>query len=108
MHTVLAEVIFFERVVEWSFDCANFLEKSTRELSKSLLPENRRGLVRENRVMLESIEYLAATGKSMLGFQRSSKERVQSQIGVVGRAFSHDASELSLTACKAVLFHCSN
>jgi len=84
MHTLLTEIIFYERVVEWSFDCADSLEKCSKELSKSLLPNNRESLYENNRELLETIEYLAASRKSMSGFQRTSKERVQSQIEVVG------------------------
>jgi hypothetical protein len=83
MHTLLTEIIFYERVAEWSFDCATFLEKSTTQLRNCLLPENKK-LVSETRETLETIEYLTASCKSMVGFQRSAKERVQSQIGVVG------------------------
>ncbi|TVY51394.1 hypothetical protein LCER1_G005876 [Lachnellula cervina] len=83
MHTLLTEIIFYERVLEWSFDCADSLQKCTRELSKSTLPESRTGLYESNRDILETIEYLAASRKSMSNFQRTSKERVQSQIGVL-------------------------
>lgn len=84
MHTLLTEIIFFERVVEWSSDCASFLEKCTMEINGAQLPEHRTDLVVSNRDALENIEYLAATCKSIAGIQRASKERVQSQIGVVG------------------------
>jgi hypothetical protein len=84
IHTLLTEIIFYERVAEWSFDCAIFLEKSTTQLRNCLLPENKKKLVGETRETLETIEYLTASCKSMVGFQRSAKERVQSQIGVVG------------------------
>jgi Mg2+ and Co2+ transporter CorA len=88
MHTLLTKIIFHERIVEWSFDCVDSLEKCSGELSKSLLPENRTTLYESNRELLETIEYLAASRKSMSSFQQTSKERVQSQIGVVGYTFS--------------------
>lgn len=83
MHTLLAEIIYYERCVEWSLDCTGFLENCTRELSKSTLPDDKKYLKNETQEVLETIEYLAASAKSMCGFQRALKERVHSQIGVL-------------------------
>jgi len=107
MHTLLTEIIFFERVAEWSFDCAKFLDKSTTQLRNSLLPENKKNLVGETRETLETIEYMTASCKSMCGFQRSAKERVQSQIGVVCYPSSPHLNFTDLMK-KAVFFHCSD
>lgn len=59
MHTLLTEIIFFERVVNWAVDCAAFLEKSVKELDglEAEAQENH-VLRRENREILDMLESL--------------------------------------------------
>jgi hypothetical protein len=76
MHSVLTEVIFFERVVAWIVDCASFLEKSIGEMD---LAGKGDGMIE----ILEFLGHISATATGMCGFQKSLKERVQSQINVV-------------------------
>jgi hypothetical protein len=76
MHSVLTEIIFFERVVAWIVDCSSFLEKSIGEMD---LAGKGDGMIE----ILEFLGHISATATGMCGFQKSLKERVQSQINVV-------------------------
>jgi hypothetical protein len=84
MHTLLTQIIFFERVVAWMVDCAAFLEKAVRELDATEVEGRERNEWRRaNREILEMLESIRADATSLCGLQKSLKERVQSQIGVV-------------------------
>jgi hypothetical protein len=84
MHTLLAEIILFERVVKWTADCAAFLEKSVREIEGTEVEGRERDtLRRENREILEMLESIGTHAMSLAACQKSLKERVQSQINVV-------------------------
>jgi hypothetical protein len=84
MHTLLTEIIFFERVVTWVVDCAAFLGKSANEFGAAEVENQEKKALRlENREILEMLESLGADATSLCGFQKALKERVQSQINVV-------------------------
>jgi hypothetical protein len=86
MHSLLTEIIFFERVVTWVLDCSAFLEKTVKESHEDGVEVEDRAnndWRRENRKVLEMVESLAADALSLCGLQKSLKERVQSQINVV-------------------------
>jgi hypothetical protein len=84
MHTLLTEIIFFERVVNWTVDCAAFLEKVVKEGEDTEVEGRERiTLVREDREILEMLESIGAHAMSLCACQKSLKERVQSQINVV-------------------------
>ncbi|KAH6662103.1 hypothetical protein B0J14DRAFT_310194 [Halenospora varia] len=78
MHSLLAEIIYLERVMEWTVDCAAFLIKTQEAITQLIPTEGRTG-----QEMIEAIEHLEANAKGHTGFQRALKERVQSQIGVL-------------------------
>lgn len=84
MHTLLTDIIFFERVVAWTVDCAAFLEKSLKEIDMvEVQGREINEWRRENREILEMLESIGTDAKSLCWLQKSLKERVQSQIGVV-------------------------
>jgi hypothetical protein len=92
MHSLLTEIIFFERVITWMADCARFLEKSVREIGPGEVGyQEENSLRRENREILEMLESIGADARSLSGLQKSLKERVQSQINVV-RPLTHTFS----------------
>ncbi|KAH8685378.1 hypothetical protein BGZ60DRAFT_522672 [Tricladium varicosporioides] len=78
MHSLLAEIIYFERVVEWTVDCVAFLIKTQEAITRLIPAEERAG-----QEIIEAMESLGANAKSHTRFQRALKERVQSQIGVL-------------------------
>jgi hypothetical protein len=80
MHSLVTEIIFFERVVVWIGDCAGFLEKKLMELNEGVMRP-------QDREILEFIEFLTADSKCMVGMQKSLKERMQNQINVVSNIF---------------------
>ncbi len=83
MHTLLTEIILFETVTSWLIDCTKFLEKCLGELNK----ENGKDM-RENREVLEMLEFMITDATSIAWCQKSMKERVNSQINVVSFTFA--------------------
>lgn len=75
MHTLMAEIIFFEPVVEWVSDCNNWLEIFAGELYQLKVDKDNE--------ILEMIQFMRSDAKSFNGLPRALKERVQSQINVV-------------------------
>ena len=84
MHTLITEIIFFERVVTWMVDCVGFLEKSGREIDTAEVEgQDKNARRRENREILEMLECIRADALCLCGYQKSLKERMQNQINVV-------------------------
>ncbi|CZR69349.1 uncharacterized protein PAC_19249 [Phialocephala subalpina] len=75
MHTLMAEIIFFERVVEWTSDCNDWLESVADELYQLK--------VEKDSEILEMIQFMRSDAKNFKGLVRALKERVQSQINVL-------------------------
>ncbi|KAF8849846.1 hypothetical protein BDZ45DRAFT_697226 [Acephala macrosclerotiorum] len=75
MHTLMAEIIFFERVVEWTSDCNDWLEGIASEMYQLK--------VEKDNEILEMIQFVRSDAKSFNGLARALKERVQSQINVL-------------------------
>jgi glutamate-1-semialdehyde 2,1-aminomutase len=89
-HTLLTEIIFYERVVEWSGDCAAFLKELSAKVTDitSEKEYGRESSLRKGfRDVEENVDLLMASAKSMCGFQAGLKQRVQSQINVVNHPF---------------------
>jgi len=84
MHTLHTRIIFYQRIVEWSAECAKFLENCENDFRGLTEFEIRgRGWKRVSRELLESIEFLQTSAKQMCGQQGGLKQRIQSQIDVV-------------------------
>lgn len=107
MHTLLTEIVFFEKVAFWTCNCIDFIYRSTKEIiencDKVKNPEEKR----KDREVLEQLEFMAADAKSRCGMQDQAKQRVQAQINVVRIMHSSDAN-FKLICEKALHFYCSN
>jgi len=92
MHTLHTQIIFYQRMVEWSVDCAKFLEGCANEFwSFTEYQIRRRESRRPFRELSENLEFLHTTARQMCGQQGGLKQRIQSQIDVVCKiSQSHD------------------
>jgi hypothetical protein len=62
--------------VTWMADCVGFLEKSGREIDTAEVEgQDKNVRRRENREILEMLEYVRADALCLCGFQKSLKER---------------------------------
>lgn len=77
MHPLMTEIIFFGGVVEWITTCGEWLEALVKQVDDLDIVEER------NNEILEMVTYWRSDSESLLGHQKSLKERVQSQINVV-------------------------
>jgi len=84
MHTLHTQIIFYQRIAEWSVDCGNFLEEWGMAFKESSGFKTRGHVWRRSFMQLmENIEFLQTTSRMMCAQQKGLNQRIQSQIDVV-------------------------
>jgi hypothetical protein len=81
MHTLLTEIIHFQRCADWILDFTNWIKTVGKEIEDFDMSE-RQSLV-EQREVIEFVEFMASEALGRVGIQKSLRERIQSQINVV-------------------------